>query len=469
MATTNEGDWGGGWGSGEDGGDPFKDTPVRDINAERAGRFGGPDLKGLAEGKYDNGGGNKYGIDAERGHSWRDFFRGAKYGKAAGLGGALLGGAAGLAFGHEISPEINGGGWKGLGASGQGNGGGWQGGGGNGPGDHYLGLNTNSSGPGVMGGWNSYGSGTKSTGQGHIGEVHDTYMTGPYDRFNQTVTGGGMTPGAAASSVTGGNLVTGGATKTGSSPALTGAYADPITGRLLYQSLGPGGTSNLSYADQQMLDSIMGTNVASQNLTQQIGLLKNQIAGLQKSGKDTTWYRNELKRLEGLQGQAMSPDNPMLSYLNSGLQEQVANEQLDNSVANTMRANDLTMARRGMSASPMQDQVRASLGLSTAQARNQNKLTAQDAAYQKRINLMNFLKNSQNQDYAQQMGLTGIPMTIADWENQQRIADKTLANQNAWGMYNALSQNQAQQQNSGTDWSSILGNVAGSVDWGSFF
>ena len=38
-------------------------------------------------------------------------------GPAAGLAGGL----AGLAIGHEVSPEVNGGGWGNLGSSGQGN------------------------------------------------------------------------------------------------------------------------------------------------------------------------------------------------------------------------------------------------------------------------------------------------------------------------------------------------------------
>lgn len=77
-----------------------------DVNAERASRWGGSDVEGLAAGKYDNGGGNDYGIDAgEGGWGW-DWKRGAA--------GFLKGGMPGLAAGiHRTpgSPEINGGGW----------------------------------------------------------------------------------------------------------------------------------------------------------------------------------------------------------------------------------------------------------------------------------------------------------------------------------------------------------------------
>lgn len=93
-----------------------------DVNADRASRFsqeGSVDPADVAAGRA-------YGIDAQRAHGWADFKRGFNVGGVAGkvVGGpiaSLGGGFAGLAVGHEVSPEVNGGGWAGLGSSGQGN------------------------------------------------------------------------------------------------------------------------------------------------------------------------------------------------------------------------------------------------------------------------------------------------------------------------------------------------------------
>ena len=241
-------------------------------------------------------------------------------------------------------------------------------------------------------------------------------------------------------------------------------YTDPVTGRLLYQSQSVGGTSNLSYADQQLLDQLQGTNVASQNITQQIGNLNRTIEDMKKAGGDTRYYEAELARLQGLQSQGVGANNPLLDYVNSGLQERVANEQLDNTVANQLRSMEQTQARRGLGVlgSPMTDQLRASLGLSTAQARTQNKLNAQDQAFKNRVNLMSYLKQSQNQDYTQDMGRTGIGMTLGDWENQRKIAETTMRNQNK--QY----QDMLDSQENANMWGAI-GDIAGSIDWGSIF
>lgn len=294
------------------------------------------------------------------------------------------------------------------------------------------------------------GGGWKGDGENkHAGEGGG--FTGGYG------TGGGIT----GTTIGGGGTETSGGTGSGMFPSV---YADPVTGRLLYQSQSVGGTSNLSYADQQLLDQLQGTNVASQNITQQIGNLNRTIEDMKKAGGDTRYYEAELARLQGLQSQSAGASNPLLDYVNSGLQERVANEQLDNTVANQLRSMEQTQARRGLGVlgSPMTDQLRASLGLSTAQARNQNKLNAQDQAFKNRMNLMAYLKQSQNQDYTQDMGRTGIGMTLGDWENQRKIAETTMRNQNK--QY----QDMLDAQSDANMWGAI-GDIAGSIDWGSIF
>ena len=270
-------------------------------------------------------------------------------------------------------------------------------------------------------------------------------------RVYGTGTGVGSTPSVGAGAGTSGGM-------------FPSVYTDPVTGRLLYQSQSVGGTSNLSYADQQLLDQLQGTNVASQNITQQIGNLNRTIEDMKKAGGDTRYYESELARLQGLQSQGVGANNPLLDYVNSGLQERVANEQLDNTVANQLRSMEQTQARRGLGVlgSPMTDQLRASLGLSTAQARTQNKLNAQDQAFKNRMSLMGYLKQSQNQDYTQDMGRTGIGMTLGDWENQRKIAETTMKNQNK--QY----QDMLDSQENANMWGAI-GDIAGSIDWGSIF
>jgi len=248
-------------------------------------------------------------------------------------------------------------------------------------------------------------------------------------------------------------------------------YNDPVTGRLLYQSQSVGNTSNQGYSDQQMIDQMMGSGVASQNLQQQMGLLQSTIQRLKASGGDTSYYEQELARLQGLGGQSVDPNNPLMLAVNSGLQERVANETLDNSVNNQLRAGQEANARRGIGTlgSPMNDQLRASLGLSTAQARNQNRMNAQDKSLQNRLNITGMLKNSQQQDYQQEMGRTGIGMQLGDWENQRKIAEIAQANSNSQFGQNMDSMRDQQSDANRNAWLETIGGVAGSIDWGSFF
>ena len=86
-----------------------------DPNADRAGRF-------AAAGSVDPAAveaGTAYGIDAgARTHSWDNFKQGFKF-TPGGFFGRLAGGAVRAAIGDPGSPEVNGGGWTGLGPSGQ--------------------------------------------------------------------------------------------------------------------------------------------------------------------------------------------------------------------------------------------------------------------------------------------------------------------------------------------------------------
>jgi len=215
----------------------------------------------------------------------------------------------------------------------------------------------------------------------------------------------------------------------------------------------------------------MGTNVSSQNVKQQIGLLTDTINKLKASGADTSYYEKELARLQGLGGQTVSANNPLLQAVNSGASARAANQLTENTAANQLRSGEETAARRGLGTlgSPMNDQLRASLGLSTAQARTQNQATAEKDALAKRMDIMSFLKNSQNQDYTQEMGRTGIGMTLGDWENQRKIAEIAQANQNSQFGQNMNYLQGLQDDNNTNAWLSTIGNIAGNIDWGSIF
>ena len=62
----------------------------------------------------------------------------------------------------------------------------------------------------------------------------------------------------------------------------------------------------------------------------------------------------------------------------------------------------------------------------------------------------------------QDMGRTGIGMTLGDWENQRKIAETTMKNQNK--QY----QDMLDSQENANMWGAI-GDIAGSIDWGSIF
>jgi hypothetical protein len=190
-------------------------------------------------------------------------------------------------------------------------------------------------------------------------------------------------------------------------------YTDPVTGRLLSRSQ----DSSESY--QQLMDQILGTHVA-------------QTPG--------------------------DPNNPLLAYMDSGLGERVANENLDNTVNSTMKAQDDLNARRGLGMSSMQDATRASLGLSSAQGRNQNKLTAQDEAYKKKMNLLNYLQGGQTLSDTKSL-------SIADMENQRKIAEITAARQDKLADQNRSLLEDQQDDTNKNAWISALGNV----DWSSIF
>ena len=89
-------------------------------------------------------------------------------------------------------------------------------------------------------------------------------------RVYGTGTGVGSTPAAGA----------GAGTSCGMFPSV---YTDPVTGRLLYQSQGVGNTSNQSYSDQLLLDQLMGTSVAGQNIDQQIKQTEDYLDNLEAS------------------------------------------------------------------------------------------------------------------------------------------------------------------------------------------
>jgi hypothetical protein len=241
-------------------------------------------------------------------------------------------------------------------------------------------------------------------------------------------------------------------------------YQDPITGRILYQSQSVGNLTNQSYADQQMLDQIMGTNVSSQNINQQVKQLEDYMDLLESQGADTTYYEGERQRLLGLGQQKVDPNNPLLSYINSGLNENVMNRTTEDTVNAQLKAMEDAQARRGIGVlgSPMTDQLRASLGLSTAAARNKNKMDAQDQAFKNRMGLMSALKASQQQDYGQDMGRTATGLTMGDWENQRKIAEISQKNTNK--QYEDM----LDAKKSGDIWGAV-GQIGGSIDWGSIF
>ena len=123
----------------------------------------------------------------------------------------------------------------------------------------------------------------------------------------------------------------------------------------------------------------------------------------------------------------------LLPYLDAGLNERVANENLDNTIANQLRAQDDLNARRGMGMSTMQDASRASLGLSTAQTRNANRLTAQEI------------------------------------QAQRDLAAQTAAKQDALAQANLRYLQGVQDDKNRNAWISAAGDVAGSIDWDSLF
>lgn len=88
-----------------------------DVNADRASRFsqeGSVDPNALEDG-------TAYGIDqGARTHSWNNFIQGFKA-TPGGIVGRLIGGGSRAAIGDVGTPAVNGGGWAGLGSSGQGN------------------------------------------------------------------------------------------------------------------------------------------------------------------------------------------------------------------------------------------------------------------------------------------------------------------------------------------------------------
>jgi len=394
------GDGGGGWGGGDDGGDEGGDDSggsyggrsrqndynstreaiananYSDANAERASHFsteGSVDPDAVASG-------TAYGINAgPRTHSWSNFWNGVKKtpgGVAARVGGGILG----AVVGSPGSSQVNGGGWNTSNGGTTNNGSAWG---------------------------NSSGGGTPSTGDGGGGSYWASLPTGTTGNLGGT-TGTGTTTGTTGTTTTGSSIF----------PSI---YTDPVTGRILNTA------SASSESNQQLLDQIMGTSLASTPL-------------------------------------ANASTNPLLQQINSGLQARVGNDNIDNTVANTMKANENVMARRGMGmlASPLQDQVRASLGLSTAQARNANNLAAQESNWKKQADLLSFLKTGQTADTATQLGL-------ADLENQRKIAEITAALQEKLANKNLSYLKGVQNQNNTNSWINTAGDVLGSIDWGSLF
>lgn len=277
----------------------------------------------------------------------------------------------------------------------------------------------------------------------------------------------------------GGDYALGGNTSRGNAPSLSipsgggsaypSVYSDPITGRLMYNAMSPNNMSNQSYSDQLLIDALTGSNVASSNRSQQISSLQKQIASMKAAGQDTSYFESELARLEGLATEA-DPTNPLLYYTNSGLRERVMNEQTDRDVENALRLSEDTAARRGLGTmGSMQDQLRASLGLSTAQAKNKNKLSAEDEALKARMSILDYLKGSQGQEYQQNMGRTAIPMTFADWENQRQIAEIAASTSNSQFDRNMDFMEDQNDDANRNAWLGALGQIGGSVDWGSIF
>lgn len=255
-----------------------------------------------------------------------------------------------------------------------------------------------------------------------------------------------------------------------SSSIFPSVYSDPVTGRLLFNAQSGSNSSNSSISDQQMLDALMGTKVANSNINQSLSALQGARAKAAASGADTSWYDSEISRLGSMSNSAVTEaNNPLLAYTDSGLGEQNANNVLDNTVANQMALGENQNARRGLLNSSMQDAVRASLGLSTAQGRLANKQAAQDTAMKNKLNLMGFLKSSQQQDNTLANQGNQTALELANQENQRQIAEKTMGNQNALAAQNLNYLNGVQSNNNTNAWINALGNAAGSIDWGSLF
>lgn len=246
-------------------------------------------------------------------------------------------------------------------------------------------------------------------------------------------------------------------------------YTDPVTGRLLYNAQLGSNSSNSSLSDQQLLDSLMGTNVASQNINQDVTALQSARAQAASAGGDTSWYDSELARLNGIGSSNSATNNPLLAYTDSGLSETNANNVLDNTVANQMALGQNQNAKRGLLNSTMQDATRASLGLSTAQGKIANKATAQATAYQNKLNLMSFLKNSQQQDNTLANQGNQTALELANQENQRNIANTSVSNQNSLAAQNLNYLNGLRNDNNTNAWMSALGNAAGSINWSSLF
>jgi len=151
-----------------------------------------------------------------------------------------------------------------------------------------------------------------------------------------------------------------------------------------------------------------------------LGLLGAGAYGLSQSGKGQQMYTDPVT------GQ-------LLPYLDSGLNERVANENLQNTVSNQIRSSDALNARRGMGMSTMADAMRANLGLSTAQGMNQNRLTSQEIAA------------------------------------QRDLAAQTQAKQDALAQQNLRYLQGVQDDANRNAWIKTAGDVAGSIDWGSLF
>ena len=400
---------GGGWGSGRTSDTGTSNDRSHDVGSSSGNRENDVSPNMRSYGAVDPNAvdaGTAYGIDAgDRVHGWKAFKTGMTIGAPAGLAGKIAGGLAGLAVGSAGSPAANGGGW---GTNGNNNNGSKE----SAKGDGSWGVNYSS-------GWggNVMASSTPATTPATTTTTSTPTTTAvPLNAAQSNLWGNTSTVMPTTNQVSN--------TTDSSSSLFPDIYTDPVTGRILSNS------TNEWQSNQQLLDQIMGTHLAETN------------------------------------GVAMAnpSSNPLLQQINSGLAERVGNDTIDNTVANTMKANDNLMARRGMGmlASPLQDQVRSSLGLSTAQARNANRLAAQDADWKKQGDLLSFLKSGQTADTASALGL-------ADLENQRKIAEITAAQQEKLANQNFSYLQGVQNDNNNNAWISTAGNLLGSIDWGSLF